>query len=70
MNTGSILASLQTRLRGLHGHLPEVARLSTISYSAVVQLARGSYPASPSLKTVDRLNAACAVVERKRKARK
>lgn len=70
MNSGPTLVALQTRLRNLHGQLTEISRLSLVSYSAVVQLARGSYPSSPSLNTVDRLNAACATIERQRKPRK
>ena len=70
MNSGPTLAALQTRLRNLHGQLPEIARLSLVSYSAVTQLARGTYPSSPSINTVERLHAACATVERRRKPRK
>jgi hypothetical protein len=69
MTTGPILASLQTRLRALQGHLPEIARLSLVSYSAVTQIARGTYPSSPSINLVERLNAACMAVERRRKPR-
>jgi transcriptional regulator with XRE-family HTH domain len=57
------LTTLQVKLARFKGQLPEIARVSGVSYYTVQRIARGDYGSSPTLRVVDALTAACREVK-------
>lgn len=64
------LTTLQVKLARFKGQLPEISRVSGVSYYLVQRIARGGYDHSPTLRTVSALLAAIDEVRPKVRRRR